>query len=176
MTGYPVHRLADLLIHELVHATVYIKSDSEFNESLAEFIGTEGARLYIEKYYGAESDEYRAIDAGQADNKAFVAFLQSLIRDLDAVYTSALPYDEKLARKAEVIAAAQADFAVRYDELFEHDNYRGFAKMEINNAYLDLYRLYNEGDHYFEELYEKMGRDLPAFIAAAKTWKGKPAL
>jgi predicted aminopeptidase len=176
MTGYPVHRLADLLIHELVHATVYIKSDSAFNESLAEFIGTEGARLYIEQYYGADSDEYRAIDAGQADNKAFVTFLQSLIRDLDMVYKSELSYDGKLARKAEVIAAAQADFAARYDELFEHDNYRGFAEMEINNAYLDLYRLYNEGDRYFEELYEKMGRDLPAFIAVAKTWKGKPSL
>jgi predicted aminopeptidase len=174
MTDYPVHRLADLIIHELVHATIYIKSDSEFNESLAEFIGKEGARLYIEKYYGADSDAYRAIDADNADNKTFVMFVQSIIKDLDAVYSSALSREEKLTRKAEVIAAAQKDFAAHYDELFEHDNYRGFAEMQINNAYLDLYRLYNEGDSYFEEIYNGMGRDLPAFIAAAKTWKGKP--
>jgi predicted aminopeptidase len=176
MAEYPVHRLADLIIHELVHATIYIKSDAEFNESLAEFIGTEGARLYIAKYYGADSEEYRAIDAGNADNKAFVAFIQSLIRSLDAVYKSDASREEKLSRKAELIAAAQEDFAARYDEMFASDNYRGFAKMRINNAYLDLYRLYNEGDRYFEERYNNMGRDLPAFIAAAKTWKGKPVL
>jgi predicted aminopeptidase len=176
MTEYPVHRLADLIIHELVHATIYIKGDSEFNESLAEFIGTEGARLYIEKYYGADSDEYRAIGAGNADSRAFVIFIQSLIKDLNAVYESGIPHEEKLMRKTEIIAAAQENFAARYDDLFENDSYRGFAKMQINNAYLDLYRLYNEGDHYFEEIYDRMGRNLPAFIAAAKTWKGKPVL
>ncbi|MDR1094786.1 MAG: aminopeptidase [Spirochaetaceae bacterium] len=176
MAEYPAHRLADLIIHELVHATIYIKSDSEFNESLAEFIGNEGARLYIAKYYGAGSDEYRAIGADNADNKAFVAFIQSLIRDLDAVYKSTASREEKLSRKAELIAAAQEDFAARYNEMFESDSYRGFAGMRINNAYLDLYRLYNGGDHDFEEIYNSMGRDLPAFIAAAKTWKGKPVL
>jgi predicted aminopeptidase len=174
MTGYPVHRLADLIIHELVHATIYIKSDSAFNESLAEFIGKEGARRYIERYYGADSDEYRAIDAGNADNEAFVRFVQSIIQDLGAVYADeAASVEEKLARKAALIAAAQEDFAARYDELFETENYRGFSTMRINNAYLDLYRLYNEEDSYFEDLYTSMGRDLPAFIAAAKTWKGK---
>jgi predicted aminopeptidase len=174
MADYPVHRLADLLIHELVHATIYIKSDSAFNESLAEFIGKEGARLYIEKYYGADSDEYRAIDAGNADNKAFVAFVQSIIRDLGAVYTNgAYSDEEKRTQKAAVIAAAQEDFAARYDLLFASENYRGFSQMRINNAYLDLYRLYNEGDSYFEDIYNDMGRDLPAFIAAATTWNGK---
>ncbi|MDR0638773.1 MAG: aminopeptidase [Spirochaetaceae bacterium] len=174
MTDYPVHRLADLIIHELVHATIYIKSDSAFNESLAEFIGKEGARRYIETYYGLDSGQYRAIDAGNADNKAFVEFAQLIIKALDAVYTDgALSHEEKLARKAAVIAGAQEDFAARYDSLFETENYRGFSTMQINNAYLDLYRLYNEEDSYFEDIYNSMGRDLPAFIAAAKTWKGK---
>jgi predicted aminopeptidase len=174
MTAYPVRRLADLIIHELVHATIYIKSDAEFNERLAEFIGKEGARRYIERYYGADSDEYRAIDAENAGNRAFVAFVQSIIKDLDAVYgDGALSREEKGTRKAAIITAAQEDFAARYDELFDTENYRGFSTMQINNAYLDLYRLYNEEDSYFEDIYNSMGRDLPAFIAAAKTWKGK---
>jgi predicted aminopeptidase len=174
MTAYPVHRLADLIIHELVHATIYIKNDSAFNESLAEFIGKEGARRYIERYYGTDSDEYRAIDAGNADNKAFVEFVRSIIKALGAVYEdAALSREEKLAQKAAVIAEAQADFTAHYDELFETANYRGFSTLPVNNAYLDLYRLYNEEDSYFEDIYNDMGRDLPAFIAVAKTWKGK---
>jgi predicted aminopeptidase len=176
MTRYPVHRLADLLIHELVHATIYIKSDSAFNESLAEFIGKEGARRYIEKYYGVDSEEYRAIDAGEADSKTFVAFVRSIIHDLDAVYTSGASDAEKTARKTAIIAAAQQDFAARYDTLFSSGNYRNFAETRVNNAYLDLYRLYNEEGFPFEELYDSLGRDLSAFIAAAKTWKGKPVL
>jgi predicted aminopeptidase len=174
MTDYPVHRLADLLIHELVHATIYVKGDGAFNESLAEFIGGEGARLYVERYYGADSGEYRAIDAGAADNKTFIAFLQALTRQLETVYAGGAPDEEKLAQKARVIARAQEDFAARYDTLFEHDAYRSFATMPVNNAYLDLYRLYNDGGHDFETLYNDMGRDLPRFIAAAKTWKGRP--
>ena len=39
----------------------------------------------------------------------------------------------------------------------------------MNNAYLELYRLYYEEDRFFIDLYEKAGADLPKFIAAAKT-------
>ncbi|MDR1100277.1 MAG: aminopeptidase, partial [Treponema sp.] len=48
MRSYPPDRLADLLIHESVHATVFLKGHVQFNEELAEFIGSEGARLYME--------------------------------------------------------------------------------------------------------------------------------
>ncbi|GHT80374.1 hypothetical protein FACS1894130_11490 [Spirochaetia bacterium] len=49
MRDYPVHELADLLIHELLHATVYLKGHSQFDEELAEFVGREGSRLYYRK-------------------------------------------------------------------------------------------------------------------------------
>ena len=166
MKDYAPHRLADLIIHELTHATIYRKNDANFNEGLAEFVGREGARLYIETYYGAESAEFAAIDAGNADSKTYITFLQSLIKDLETVYASGIPADEKRTRKAETIAAAQQDFSARYDELFQHDNYRGFAEMTVNNAYLDLYRLYNDGDGYFESVYESCGRDIRRFIAS----------
>ena len=43
----------------------------------------------------------------------------------------------------------------------------------MNNAYLELFRLYYEEDYYFKDLYERSGRDLPKFIAAAKNLKGR---
>jgi hypothetical protein len=39
MRGYLVHRIAELLIHKPLHATVYLKGQSQFNEELAEFKG-----------------------------------------------------------------------------------------------------------------------------------------
>jgi predicted aminopeptidase len=173
MRDYSPARLADLIIHESLHATVFIKGQVQFNEELAEFIGSEGARLYMESRYGADSEEYRAMFASEADNKTFVAFIQKLIAELDALYTSGLDRAETLAKKEAIINAAQERFAAEYDNLFSHDNYRGFAELPVNNAYLELYRLYHAEDNFFADLYEHSGRDLPAFIAAAKTVKKK---
>jgi predicted aminopeptidase len=171
MKEYPVHRLADLIIHESLHATVYLKNQAQFNEELAEFVGSEGARLYIEKTFEADSDESRAISASDGDSAAFLAFVRGLIAELETLYAENLPREEKLQKKAEIIRAAQSRFAETYDAVFHNDNYRGFSDLPVNNAYLDLYRLYYEEDHYFRDLYLRAGSDLRRFIAAAKTLK-----
>jgi predicted aminopeptidase len=173
MRGYSPARLADLIIHESLHATIFVKGQVSFNEELAEFVGSEGARLYMESRYGADSAEYRAMFASEADQKTFVAFIQALIAELDALYASDLDREQKLAKKEATIAAAQERFAAEYDHLFSHDNYRGFSELPVNNAYLELYRLYHAPDNFFADLYERSGRNLPAFIAAAKTLKKK---
>jgi predicted aminopeptidase len=175
MKDYPVHRLADLIIHESLHATVYLKNQAQFNEELAEFVGSEGARLYIAKTFGEDSDESRAIAASDGDHAVFLAFIRELIVELELLYAGDLPRNEKLHKKAEIIQAAKTRFAETYDTLFQNDNYRGFSDLPINNAYLELYRLYYEEDHYFRDLYARAGSDLPRFIAAAKTLKAAPS-
>jgi predicted aminopeptidase len=173
MRDYSPARLADLIIHESLHATVFIKGQVSFNEELAEFIGSEGARLYMESRFGTDSEEYRAMFASEADQKTFVTFIQELIAELDALYTGDLDREQKLAHKETIIKAAQERFAAEYDNLFSSDNYRGFAELPVNNAYLELYRLYHAPDNFFADLYERSGQNLPAFIAAAKTLRKK---
>ena len=41
--------LANLIIHELVHATIFVKDSVEFNENLASFIGDQGAKLFLKR-------------------------------------------------------------------------------------------------------------------------------
>jgi len=173
MRGYSPARLADLIIHESLHATIFIKGRVSFNEELAEFVGSEGARLYMESRYGEDSAEYRAMFASEADQKTFVAFIQALIAELDALYASDLDREQKLAQKESIINAAKERFNAEYENLFSSDNYRGFTELPVNNAYLELYRLYHAPDNFFADLYEQSGRNLPAFIAAAKTLKKK---
>ncbi|MDR0376182.1 MAG: aminopeptidase [Spirochaetaceae bacterium] len=171
MRNYPVYRLANLLIHELLHATVFLKGHVQFNEELAEFVGTEGARLYIARTYGEDSEEYRMIEGSGKDGAVFLAFIRNLIAELETLYTSEADREEKLRRKAEIIRNAQARFEAGYDALFQTGSYRGFAQLAVNNAYLEIYRLYYEEDSFFMDLYERSGKDLPRFIAAARSLK-----
>jgi predicted aminopeptidase len=173
MRAYSPYRLADLIIHELLHATVFVKGQAGFNEELAEFIGSEGARLYMVSRFGADSEEYRSMLVSEDENKKYVDFIRQLIAELDVLYSSGLGREEKLKEKEYLIAVAKERFAVEYDNLFSSDNYKGFAELPINNAYLELYRLYYAEDSFFAGLYERSGRNLPAFIAAAKTITSK---
>ena len=178
MSGYSPANLADLIIHELVHATVFIKGQVKFNEELAEFIGSEGARQYIEKRYGAESQEYLNINKNKNDYKNYVNFIHELIGELDVLYKSSLDVNEKLKEKESIIANAKERFNTEYESRFSSENFRGFLELPVNNAYLELYRLYHDEDNFFAELYEASGSSLPAFIAAAKkiTKKGDPRI
>jgi predicted aminopeptidase len=169
MRSYPVHALADLIIHETLHATVYLPGQSQFNEGLAQFVGTEGARLYVEKTFGPDSPEYRRIGEAGADQAAFLGFAQELIAELEALYQGPLDREEKLRHKEELIRAAQKRFEADYDGLFQGDGYRGFSRLAVNNAYLELFRLYHDGDGYFMDLYTRSGGNLRQFIAAAQT-------
>jgi len=157
MKNYTQYQLADLIIHELLHATVFIRGRVQFNEQLAEFVGSRGARLYIESRFGADSEEYRNIDSSSVDSQAFRTFLGGLDAELDAVYTSDdLDRETKLKEKERIIRAAQERFQKEYETLFKNDTYRQFPKLPINNAYLDLYRLYYEEDNFIADLFEKM--------------------
>ncbi|MDR2748188.1 MAG: aminopeptidase [Treponema sp.] len=173
MRDYSDYQLANLLIHELLHATVYITGQSQFNEELAEFVGTEGARLYIEKKYGGESPEFREVFDSEADTKTYVAYLRGLIGELEELYRGPAPREDKLARKAEIIRRSQERFLGDYDTLFKSQDYQGFTELPVNNAYLELYRLYYEGNSFYRDLYERSGGDLGRYIAAARTLKSR---
>ena len=107
----------------------------------------------------------------------FVAFIQEIINELDVIYLrNDLSREDKLIKKDQIIDAAKERFDAEYENLFTNENYRWFSQLVINNAYLELFRLYYTDDNFFEDLYEKSGRNLPVLVAAAKTItkKGNP--
>ena len=46
---YDDYRLAELIFHELTHTILFVKNDVNFNESLAQYMGKELAKIYFEK-------------------------------------------------------------------------------------------------------------------------------
>ncbi len=50
--------LANLIIHELTHGTLFVKDSISFNENLASFIGDKGAQKFLRHKFGESSEEY----------------------------------------------------------------------------------------------------------------------
>ena len=55
----PVGGLAELIIHELTHGTLFIKDNLDYNENLADFVGEYGALRFVAGKYGRTSTQYR---------------------------------------------------------------------------------------------------------------------
>lgn len=169
MRGYSDADLSDLLIHELSHSTVYRKGRSDFNEEVATFIGERGSLLYLESLYGPGSAELAAERTRRGSQAAFIAFMRDTAAELEAVYSLNLGRMETLARKEELLARRAAAYAESAPVLFEDPSYRDFDFSRVNNAYLDLFRLYwGDNDLYARYCDEACAGDLAAFIAKTK--------
>jgi predicted aminopeptidase len=157
MTDYSSSRLADLIIHEQTHATIFIKGEPEFNEKLATIVGREGARQYIISRFGESSDEYAKLLESRQDSERFTRDMIDLGQRLVAVYVSDLSIEEKRKEKRETIEEFQIEFGERYDERYTGDGFRDAGNMELNNAYLSLFELYEEPDGRLQQLLEQTG-------------------
>jgi predicted aminopeptidase len=80
--------LASLIIHEMVHATIYVKDSSSFNENLASFIGDLAALKFVDFKYGKQSDEHFTYVHEDLDFRNFNAHILRGAFMLDSVYTA----------------------------------------------------------------------------------------
>ncbi len=164
MSIYPPERIASLLLHEMTHATVWVSNDVPLNEAIANFVGDRGALAYLAHRYGTDSPIFEDAIRRQSERARFTQFMQSLARELEALYESGLPESEVLELKTQTIAAQRARLATYYDEWFSGEAYRWLLEREINNAYVDLYRTYNDDTHLVEALYESVDGDLRSLL------------
>jgi predicted aminopeptidase len=79
-------RLAELIIHELTHGTIYISNNVEYNENLATFIGEEGAKQFITNKFGKESPQMKEYLDFQEDEEIFGDYMIASCLRLDSLY------------------------------------------------------------------------------------------
>jgi predicted aminopeptidase len=181
MSSYSEADVADLVMHEMTHATIFLKGDrpgvEQFNEELATFVGGEGSLIYLASEYGANSPEIAAARNDRADEAAFSAYLMGTAKELEVVYSSSLNDDEKRKRKAEIIDARAEEYKKEYASLFKGGGYRNFQMDKINNAYIDLYRLYEGESALYRDFYEKIcGSDMRTFIKTISRIASDPSV
>ncbi len=145
--------LADVVLHEMVHATVHVPGQSSFNESLASFAGERLAARYLERSRGAQAATSAAFHAALAASASRERAMQRAYRQLDGVYRSPLPDAEKLRRKAEILDALRAGIA---------------WPRPINNATLATHRTYATGEEDFAALHAACAGSWPRFFDALR--------
>lgn len=169
MLAYDDSFLVNTIIHEMLHQTVWMKGSVSFNESLASFVGERGTLAYLTQRYGADAPEYQHYRALRADALVFEGYMHALLNRLEAVYQASLSRDDKLHRKAQLLAEA----AAAYPEVFprmQTTAYRNFfERRPVNNAVLIAFRVYHRDTAFFEQALAEQGGDLRRMIAYFKT-------
>ncbi|MBU2652420.1 MAG: aminopeptidase, partial [Bacteroidetes bacterium] len=151
--------LVETLIHEMTHATLYVKGQGEFNEGLAQLVGKMGAILFTKDRYGPEHpftlEAIRTIE----DERLFSHFLSSLLSDLESLYDSPLSRKEKLIRR-ETVFSGYRKRSREMESRLQTDRFKGFENAGLNNAYLMSIGLYHRHFLLFEAILKRHGNSI----------------
>lgn len=124
--------LANVLLHESVHATVLIPDQMYFNEGLAEAIGDLLTDVWLIERFGAASPERAAWTATQLRRRERVDRSFATYQALDTLYKSERPDAEKLAEKARILDRLVEDLA-----LWERPNNASLVELRLYKAHYD---------------------------------------
>jgi predicted aminopeptidase len=169
MKNFPVYEIANLIIHEQTHATLYVKNQVDFNEELACFTGSEGALRFIRARYGDTSSVYAASINLSKDIDTYYRLVLLLYNRLLLIYNSNISRDEKLRQKHDIIVHFKDSVAANYNSIFLKPSYRGFEKQNINNAFIGVDMTYSRDLDLFYKLYAKENRDLHATMKVVQS-------
>lgn len=157
-------QLAEVIIHELVHATIFIKDDIVFNENLASFIGEIGAQDFLAAHYGDSSESLTKYLGQLEDSDKLKKHMLRASKSLDSLYTA-------IASEPDSIKQTFKEGAIQriVDDLdtvsFNNDRYyRIFDKALPNNAYfMSNLRYFSKEDSLLNVL-NNYGGDLSLMI------------
>lgn len=182
MLRYSDYDLVNTIIHESVHATLYIKSQADFNERLATFIGNVGADLFFQEKEGAASKTVAAAKQEGLDEKLFSEFISREIDSLktwyanqatkrdDTVRGHAAFLEARIARLSEILKRFTADVRPKMQsEAYARILEKQLTVPHLNNARLLAWKLYVYDLADFERVYASLGRDPRKLIEFAKS-------
>ena len=155
--------LAATIFHELAHQRLFVKGDTEFNESFATFVQYEGLHEW-RAARGLPTED----DAARKHEDEFEHLVLDTRERLRLLYATALPPGEMRARKREEIERLRAEYLRLRDTQWEgKGGYDEWINSGINNAKLLPFGLYRRWVPAFSALFAQHGGDWSAFYAAA---------
>lgn len=149
--------LANVILHESVHATVLVPHQPFFNESFAEYVGDVLTDAWLEARFGPRSTEQAFWALAQVGRLARTSRLLAATKQLESIYASSASPAEKLAQKAAVIDTLVADLRMT---------------IRPNNASLIETRVYHGAGQHHAAAHRACG-SLQALLRAARTLKSQ---
>ncbi len=140
--------LVNVVLHESVHATKYVESQSVFNESLAAFVADRLTLRYLRERLRADRWQMYAYEDKQAERAHRVLRFHQTYELLDKLYKSTLSKADKLIEKRRVAEALRVE--LRRDG-------------PINNAVLAQSRTYRSASPELASLLTHCGEDWRRF-------------
>lgn len=162
--------LANLIIHELTHTTIYIKDSVQFNENLASFIGDQGAKRYLAERYGDSSQELNEYTHALADSERFSQYVLAGADSLKILYDSFskdFSEDQKLNQKK----AFMKHFVNQLDTVnfFNKRRFSGYFEELPNNTFFLSFERYRGNVSMLEKIYqERFQGDISLMLAFYK--------
>lgn len=160
--------LANLIIHEMVHSTIFVKDSVDFNENLATFIGDRGAERFLISAYGIESTEYKTYVNEDQD---FTKYSEHMLRGselLDSLYRSMadeMPIDQKKRLKEESIRRIvhSLDTLTLTINLKPSDRFK--ERLPNNTYFMNMKRYQSKQDIFWDELKNDFNGNLRGYIS-----------
>jgi len=166
--------LANLLIHELTHGTLYVKNNVKFNENLASFIGDKGAILFLKQRYGNESNELKDYMNSKKDEDQVNKYILKGAEALDSLFKNprfkALNETQKLIEKDAIITKI-ANGLIELP-LYNSKRYLRLAarmKKSKNAIFMTFIRYDSKQSTFESEFNEKFNGDIKSYLTYLKS-------
>jgi predicted aminopeptidase len=159
--------LANLIIHEMVHATIFVKDSVDFNENLATFIGDRGAEQFLISMYGIESKEYKTYLGEDAD---FLKYSEHMLRGtelLDSLYNTMNTNDaieQKAALKKTMIQKIVSQLDTLSLVLNPKPSSRFSEHLPNNTYFINMKRYQSQQDVFWDDMNKNFKGDLSSYI------------
>ncbi len=170
--------LADLIIHELTHSTVFVKDNSELNENIADYVGENGAKRYLASKYGDTSTVLFNYSAAITDNERMAMYFLRGAHKLDSLYQSAdfiaLPDNEKDTLKRAMIQDIINNVDTVNFVRIKPQRIQSSRMKNINNTFFTSYMTYyNRKDSLRMECQRDFGGDFMKHLESFKERWGR---
>ncbi|MFB1022103.1 MAG: aminopeptidase [Vicingaceae bacterium] len=164
--------LAELIIHESTHATLYVKDSAAFNENLASFVGKLGAEKFLAYKFGEESKELRDYKNSRIRRNVYKDYLRKEINVLNGFYgkiDTTQTIEKRRAMKLQQIEKIREGL---FEINFFSDSLKGrvwLDKLEFNNAYFSGFSTYSSDlPKLGKQLQKEFNGDLKEMVTSFK--------
>lgn len=157
--------LCGLVVHEMVHSTIWVKGYPEFNEAIASFIEDRASEIYFQEIEGKSSAVIQRWHLYNREIKKLNQIIDKYQVQLKNLYQSTISNQEKRTEKENIFNSLKEDLRSQQSQ-FQIINTFDLARQEWNNARLTSRSVYRSDWPQFDQLFDKCNQDLNCFIKA----------